>query len=101
MLNQAIVELVESNYEKYKPICELYEWSFNFDDVSPFMLFLDIIGYSQEQGEYLTNGLDWQAHLKFREIGLLADALQMFANKPEKVETFINDLLNAESQRDL
>jgi hypothetical protein len=98
MSNQTTYDLVESNYEKYEPVCKLYDWSSNCEYPTPFALFLDITGYAREYiGEPLTSGYDWTANLGYMEVSYLADALSMYANKPTEVTEFVHQLLAAET----
>lgn len=70
----------------------LYEWSQNFDYPSPFSLFLDIIGWSDEEyGMRLCS--DKRPSMGYMECDLLGDALKEYAQYPEQVEEVINLLL--------
>jgi hypothetical protein len=87
--------------EDAPPGCEavqdLYSWSLNFDPgKGPFTVFLDLIGYSQEQfGENLAGG---EYNLGYLEHEKLGDALKEYANNPSAVEDYVNELLAAESE---
>ncbi len=76
----------------------LIEWSMNYDIKrgTPYLLFLDLIGYSHENyGENLFKGNPRDV-LGFMEIDYLGDALKEYANNPQEVEAWIDLLLETE-----
>lgn len=77
----------------------LYSWSSNHEGLAPFRKFLDLIGYTEEEfGEPLGDWKEPSSALGYREIGLLADALTEYANRPQDVEQFVKELLLVESE---
>lgn len=90
-----IHELLEEVSDRLKPIADLYEWSLNYDyqTGTPYGLFLDVIGWSDEQyggkiaGEFV---LDYDSADSF------AEALKVWAIRPQDVYEFIDELNNAE-----
>lgn len=72
---------------------QLADWSENFDNNSPFNLFLDLTGYSQSQyGVYITENPD--SFMGYHEYVLLADALKLFENNGyETIFKIIADIL--------
>lgn len=80
-------------------VAQLYSWSFNCEEFKPFRAFLDLIGYSSENvGSNLANWTDPSEGLGYVELGYLAQALLEYSNRPQAVEGFIAELLEAESR---
>lgn len=94
MASQEMYDLLEKeSATKLEPICKLYFWSENFEGSSPFGVFLDLIGYSNDYfGGTLTTWASLQSVLGFMELDYLADALKVFASHPMDVEDFIGRL---------
>jgi hypothetical protein len=64
---------------------------------TPYHLFLDLIGYSDEHfGESLYKGNPANV-LGFMELDYLGDALKEYANNPQAVEDWIDLLMEAET----
>lgn len=81
--------------QKYPEVIALYEWSHNFDYPSPMSLYLDLIGYSEEQlGMNLCS--EKLPSLGYLELSYLADALKEYTNSPQDVYEFVEELLEAE-----
>jgi hypothetical protein len=76
---------------------DLYSWSLNYDaGTGPFVLFLDLIGWSaEEMGETLYN-LN-TASLGYLELDKLAVALTEYADRPHDVSDYVSELMAAES----
>ena len=69
---------------------DLYSWSSNYDaGKGPFTLFLDLIGWSEDElGEpYASLGY----------VGKLAEALTEYADRPHDVREYVDALMAAES----
>ena len=85
-------------------VADLYRWSANFDNFSPFRKFLDLIGYAETAyGEEMTLA-EWKSPsegLGYLELGKLAEALTEYANRPQEVERWIMELLEVESEAGL
>ena len=80
-------------------IQSLYQWSTNFHFPSPFSVFLDLVGYSEEEfGESLVQD-NISSILGYKELDLLGLALQEFAEDPNRAEDYIRFLLFAECEQ--
>jgi len=73
----------------------LYSWGLNCDrDGNPFLVFLDLIGWSFENlGEPM---MEKGTTLGCMELGYLADALNEYANNPNEVREWVDNLMNCE-----
>jgi hypothetical protein len=92
-------ELLENPPANVSETNALIEWSMNYDikTGTPYHLFLDLIGYSDENyGENLYKGNPRNV-LGFMEIDYLGDALKEYANNPKEVEAWIDALTEAEA----
>lgn len=80
-------------------IQDLYSWSLNYDaGKGPMTLFLDLIGWSDEQiGEPPLYSLE-DASLGYVELDKLGLALREYAESPQNVREYVDKLLEAESQ---
>jgi len=89
-------ELLEKGEERFPHIVGLYQWSTNYEvGKTPFTLFIDLIGYTQEQyGEALYN-LD-KPQLGYLELDYLGDALKEYATIGQDAYNFVVRILNAE-----
>lgn len=84
------------NETKFVGIASLWSWGTNYDwKNSPFALFLDLIGYSEDEiGEAQ---FEAKLHsLGFVEIGKLAEALTEYANAGLEAYSFTHALLMSE-----
>jgi hypothetical protein len=92
-------ELLENPPANVSETNALIEWSMNYDikTGTPYHLFLDLIGYSDENyGDTLYKGNPRNV-LGFMEIDYLADALKEYATNPQEVEAWINLLMETET----
>jgi hypothetical protein len=89
---------LEEGEARFPHIVGLYQWSTNYEaGQTPFTLFIDLIGYTQEQfGEALYN-LD-KPQLGYLELDYLGDALKEYAEIGGDAYDFVVDILNAEAQ---
>ena len=89
-------QILEEGEERFPHITGLYQWSTNYEaGKTPFTLFIDLIGYTQEQfGEALYN-LD-KPQLGYLELDYLGDALKEYADKGESAYIFVENLISAE-----
>ena len=79
-------------------IQNLFHWSQNFSFPSPASVFLDLVGYSEEEyGERLVQG-DISSILGYRELNLLGLALQEYADDPGRADDMIRFLLFCEAE---
>lgn len=92
-------ELLEQS-GKCAAIADLYNWSLNYQGgVTPFGLFLDLIGYSKEfYGEYLVPQDEVSKITGFIELDLIGNALVVYSNLPRDVEEFIDKVVQAEQE---
>jgi hypothetical protein len=94
-------DLLENPPEAAANTAALIEWSMNFEirKGTPYHLFLDLIGYSEEQyGAHLFTG-EYSSILGYMELDYLADALKEYALNPNAVISFI-ELVSAADMRD-
>lgn len=80
---------------------DLYRWSTNFDPgKGPFTLFLDLIGYSEDEYGETMYGPVSGANNGYVELGHLGDALVEYANNPTAVRAYVAALMAAEAGDD-
>ena len=92
-------ELLDNAPEYAEGVASLWLWSSNHDYPTPSSLFLDLIGYSEEHfGQPLSNLNTIHAKLGYKELGLLSEALNDYANRPLDVMEYVEFLLNAEGE---
>jgi hypothetical protein len=92
-----LYELLEAPQYELEGVSALWSLSSNYDYPTPATVFLDLIGYSEEElGEPLTTMAEAVRVLDFLAIGYIADALQEFANRPDDVRIYVRNLLAAE-----
>jgi hypothetical protein len=95
----SVWDLLDNPPSHSTDVAELYSWSLNCENFKPFRVFLDLIGYSSENfGSNSANWEDPSDGLGFVELGYLAQALLEYSNRPQAVEGFIAELLDAESR---
>jgi hypothetical protein len=93
MTTAKFYELIENAAENVEHTAGLFEWSENYDFPSPASLFLDLIGYSEEElGEHLCR--DKMPSLGYLEADYLGDALKEWAHRPNDVYAFVEKLMN-------
>lgn len=79
--------------DRLAAIAELYHLSWNYDFPGPYIFFLDLIGYSEENfGERIYDYSQMTTQLQHLELDHIADALKCHALRPQDVEDFINKL---------
>lgn len=89
-------QILEEEEARFPNAIALYQWSTNYEaGQTPFSLFLDLIGWSEENAGAplydLTN-----PQLGYLELDLLADALKEYANKGEEAYRFACSIVEAE-----
>lgn len=84
---------VEAAETSVQDVADLWHWSTNYDaGRGPFTLFLDLIGWSQDNyGETFYDLKD--ASLGYVELDKLARALSQYALNPRSVEKWIDTLM--------
>jgi hypothetical protein len=95
---ETLEEVIQEGERRFPHIVGLYQWGMNYDHaVSPFTLFLDLVGYSDEQiGVRLydyTRGI-----LGYLEADYLGDTLKEWADKGESAYDFLIRLLAVEGR---
>lgn len=95
---QDIWALLEQDDPKARAVQSLYSWSLNYDaGKGPFALFLDLIGWSEEEfGDTIWQGKP-SSGLGYVELSKLADALQEYATRPQYITEYVGALMAAES----
>ena len=93
---KTLEELLQEGEARFPEIVALYQWSTNYEaGKTPFTLFIDLIGYSQEQfGESIYN-LD-KPSLGYLELDYLGDALKEYATIGSDAYDFVVSLMEAE-----
>lgn len=94
-------QLLESPPKGMDDIADLYSWSLNYDaGKGPFVLFLDLIGWSEENiGDALYPSLaNAQGLLGYVELSKLGDALKVYADNPHGTRAFVDQLMEAEGR---
>ena len=91
-----IEQPLEKGEERFPEIVGLYNWSLNYEaGKGPMTLFVDLIGYSEEQiGAPLYDLTNPQ--LGYLELDYLADALKEYARIGQDAYDFVVSLLDAE-----
>jgi hypothetical protein len=87
-VNQQQYDLLEASAENTEAVAKLISWSENYDFPTPASLFLDLIGYSEEEfGDRLCR--EDLPNLGYLELDMLADALKQYADTPMAVYDFV------------
>lgn len=85
-------EMLESAPSYCNEIAALRSWSDNCVHPTPYVLFLDLIGWTAEHfGETVVSEIS-DVNLGYVELGYLADALQEYAKRPHDVSDWIDKL---------
>lgn len=96
MTTQKYYDLLDNAPTELEAIARLFSWSENYNYPTPATLYLDLIGYSEDElGERLC--ANKMPALGYLEIGILADALQVYANRPQETFDYVQRLLDAET----
>ena len=100
MTSNKFYELCDTAPDYAADTARLFSWcEGNYDYPAPSSLYLDLIGYSQEElGENLTSQA--MPNLGYLEIDLLAKALTEYATRPNDVRDFINTLMNSYTEEE-
>lgn len=82
-------EYLETADEYLYPIVRLINWASNEDRPYTYTLFLDLIGWTEDHlGQTL---YDLSKNTPgYLELGYLADALQVYSNRPNDVRKFVD-----------
>lgn len=80
-------------------VADLWRWAENYDYPTPASLFLDLIGYSDEEyGQPLFDLAKVPERLGYLEIGQLGEALIQYAEMPNEVRAWIDTVMAAEEE---
>ena len=77
---------------RFQDLAELVNWSMNFDHKdSPYLAFLDLIGYSQDN--YGDTMYQWDTNrMGYLELDYIADALKLYTSDPSAVLEWVTEL---------
>ena len=97
---RTLEQVLEQGGERFGNIVALYEWSLNYEvGKTPFTLFIDLIGYSEE--EFGSKVFDYQQGihktLGYLELDYLGDALKEYATIGSDAYDFVAELMRAEA----
>lgn len=91
-------QTLEKGEDIYPDITALYRWSGNYEPgQGPMTLFLDLIGYSDEQIGVKLYDME-KMRLGYLELDYLGDALKEYASKGQMAYEYVIDLLAAEGR---
>jgi hypothetical protein len=111
-------QIIEDAPKYAEATAHLASWSGNYDQPTPFTLFMDLIGVSGEQfggaafiptaDPYRYNGHDVprlmaeliDQRLGYMELGMLADALKEYSENPRGVTEWVETLISADGEED-
>lgn len=97
-MNDKWAELINNPPTGLDRIAELFDLSADYEYPTPATLFLDLIGYSEEEiGEFLVPNLR-QVARGYLELGKLGQALDEYTDRPIDADLYIRELLEAEGQ---
>ena len=102
MATQKFYDLCDTAPDYAEDTAHLFSWcEGNYNFPAPSSLFLDLIGYSEEEhGEPLTVAAGKLPALGYLELDLLAKALTEYANRPNDVYAFVEKLMNNYTEED-
>jgi hypothetical protein len=92
-----VEQVIAAAPERFADITSLYEWSLNYEaGKSPYVVFLDLIGYSYQEYGMAIFREDFNQVLGYLELDYLADALKAIANYGEEAYLYASALVEAE-----
>lgn len=102
MATQKFYDLCEEAPDYAENTAHLFSWcEGNYDFPAPSTLFLDLIGYSEEEfGEWQTKATKKNPALGYLELDLLAKALTEYASRPNDVYEFVSTLMNSYTEEE-
>jgi hypothetical protein len=97
MTTQKFFDLCDTAPDYAEDTAHLFSWcEGNYNFPAPSTLFLDLIGYNEEEfGEWQTIAMKKAPALGYLELDLLAKALSEYAKRPNDVYGFVNKLMNS------
>ena len=91
-------QVIERGERIFPQITALYQWSGNYEPgQGPMTLFLDLIGYSDEQIGVKLYDMEKMA-LGYLELDYLGDALKEYASRGQMAYDYVINLLAAEGR---
>jgi hypothetical protein len=92
--HDSVWEFTENAPDYVETTADLWHWSTNYDaGRGPITLMLDLIGWSDDNiGEPLYSLKE--ASLGYLELSKLADALKEYADRPQDVRAWLDELLS-------
>jgi hypothetical protein len=112
---QSEYEVIEDAPAYAEGVAALASWSTNYDYPTPYALFLDLIGFSGEhfgdccfvpqRGAKRENGQEPMVRLiderlGYLELGMLADALKEYSDRPQEITEFCERIMEAGMEDD-
>ena len=95
---KTLEQVLRDGEERFPHIVGLYEWSLNYEGgKGPITLFLDLIGYSQEEIGIPLYDLKDPA-LGYLELDYLGDALKEYATIGQDAYDFTMEIIDAEGR---
>ena len=93
----ALWEFLERETKWATAVADCYKWGRSCNrDGNPFLAFLDLIGYFCEtHGEQYRVAPEASSY-SYKELGLLADALNEYADAPHEVHRWLDELFTYE-----
>ena len=96
MTTQRYYDLLDNAPTELEPIARLFRWSQNYDYPTPATLYLDLVGYSEEElGERLCS--ETMPALGYLELHYLGAALMTYSDRPQEAAQYVQRVLDAES----
>lgn len=97
METKTVENLLENPPSGMEPIADLIAWSYNYEHPTPYSLFLDMVGYSDEYFGVALCG-DKVPALGYVEMDYLADALKVWAARPLDAGQYVLAIDEAERE---
>lgn len=95
---KTLEQVLEAGEARFPEIVNLYQWSLNFNGgEGPITLFLDLIGYSQEEIGIPLYDMK-KAALGYLELDYLGDALKEYATIGQDAYDFVMEIIDAEGR---
>jgi hypothetical protein len=100
MATQKFYDLCDTAPDYAEDTAHLFSWcEGNYDFPAPSSLFLDLIGYSEEEHGARLTGKEWPA-LGHLELDLIAKALTEYTSRPLDVYEFVSNLMNSYTEEE-
>lgn len=92
-------ELLDNAPEKLEPIARLFRWSENYNFPTPASLYLDLVGYSEDElGVRLCE--EKMPALGYLELYYLGEALSCYSDRPQDAADYVQRILFAEHEEE-